>query len=797
MTIGAAEERLTSPATDGRGVARARRRLMSRADLAIGAGLAAATLAVSLYFAPRGFYQGFVDMGHDGYQLRQVLDLGSGGVIFKDTFDQYGPLGGYLNTFGFLAFGRRLLAIKYFLCVWYAFIAATLYAIARRWLAPGLAAFSTIVWLGLAPFYQHGIMISAHVYILLFQALATLIALRTPRLDPLPFAVVGVLAGLCAAAKTSMGVSFVASIGLYLLFRVALDRDEWLRVAKAMAALGIGFAAVLGVMLVFLWANGALHDWYLQTVVFPRQFYLDYAQPTIEPTGLVARLMPRMLVNFASVQAEQAFYWWIVRAVVVATVIARLVHRRVDNDFLLIGCITALLWLGVFASLNFMHQWWTISLSIAAFVVCVRAAVEWFVREERVRSWSTAAVVILIIGSGLIDRANATAFRASALTDAIVEPPMFRGIRTDATTRRAFEAMSQAVERYRAHHPGARLVTIDEADGWWTGVNESLPFLSFFEGNTHPHPVYWSLPILITKTYPDYSDALWADVKADHPLIVEQHQGWYTPRRIPGYRVLAAAQNERGNWYLYAPEHADSAPHGEVSSYMARDGKTESGFAEDDRVPQLAMRLSSNVEAAWRGRVADSPKSDDGAELPGVFPLRIHDRELGNVGGPVNVYTWPADLRIASIEHAVEPLSTEPPIRDEIVRELKPGVWTVDGYAPSQYSYLLKFRETPIEPGWYLVVRGEVLEGGFTIGFIQGLLWTAYVNVTRPGLFEVVLQVQEPGEYALTVANCLEATWWQRGWRYKLRSRLGLGAVGPNRFTVTAAGWIHSAGRAN
>src|SRR5919198_1792451 len=116
----------------------------SRVDVFFAAGLAAITLAVGLFFAPRGVDYGFVDMGHDGYQLRQVLDLNRGGVIFRDTFDQYGPLNGYLNAVGFVAFGRRLLAMKYFVCGWYALSAIALFMIARHWLDRPLAAFSVI-----------------------------------------------------------------------------------------------------------------------------------------------------------------------------------------------------------------------------------------------------------------------------------------------------------------------------------------------------------------------------------------------------------------------------------------------------------------------------------------------------------------------------------------------------------------------------------------------------------------------------------------------------------------------------
>src|SRR5437773_143334 len=225
-------------------------------DLAIAGALGVVVLAVSVYFAPRGFHLGFVDMGHDGYQLRQMLDLSEGAVIFRDTFDQYGPLTGYLNTAGFLALGRRLLAVKYFLAGWYALIGGLLFMMARRWLSRSLAAFSVILWLGLAPFYQHGIMISAHVYVLFFQTVATLIALRAPHLAPRRYAVVGVLAGLSAASKMSMGVAFLAAIILYLLLRMLVERGDWRPAAKAAVAVSLGFAIVLGIALALLWANG-------------------------------------------------------------------------------------------------------------------------------------------------------------------------------------------------------------------------------------------------------------------------------------------------------------------------------------------------------------------------------------------------------------------------------------------------------------------------------------------------------------------------------------------------------------
>ena len=47
---------------------------VSRIDAVLPTALAADTLAIGLYFTTRGFQSGFVDMAHDGYQLRQAID---------------------------------------------------------------------------------------------------------------------------------------------------------------------------------------------------------------------------------------------------------------------------------------------------------------------------------------------------------------------------------------------------------------------------------------------------------------------------------------------------------------------------------------------------------------------------------------------------------------------------------------------------------------------------------------------------------------------------------------------------
>jgi hypothetical protein len=171
----------------------------------------------------------------------------------------------------------------------------------------------------------------------------------------------------------------------------------------------------------------------------------------------------------------------------------------------------------------------------------------------------------------------------------------------------------------------------------------------------------------------------------------------------------------------------------------------------------------------------------------------LTDWERPTAASRARMYTWPPDLPVADIGGAIEPVSSPVVARADIVRDLGDGAWAVDGYAPQQYSYLVQFSDAPVAAGAYLVVRGELEEGGFTVGLLQRDHWSGSINVTQPGIFEAVLRTPTSDRYALVVANCLDTSWWQRGWRYRLRSWLGRGKVGPNRFRIATVGWIQPA----
>lgn len=529
---------------------------VSKFDLVLAAVLAAVTVSCVSYFAPRGFNSGFVDMAHDGYQLRQALDLANGGVIFRDTFDQYGPLTSYLNLIGFNALGERLLAIKYFLALWYGLTAVAMLVLARQFLGRTLSVVAVVLWLLTAPFFQHGVMISPHGYALLFQAIALILLLREygrPRLTATLF-VIGVLCGVCWLLKQSLGSLFYLAIVGFVVTMAWLEAVRWRTTVLRIGVLAAGMAAVILPALGWLAWQGALDDWYRQTVVFPRTFYLT----TVDASGWS---LPLMLRDFVLAQLGAERLWLVLRAIVFVGAAVEMIRRGPkDIRLVLAAWVTGFLWLAAFPSANYMHQWWTMSPTIAAALFVLHRGFGRLSRIPRLPlsrlapDLATVGVLVLLAWLPIEARLGDAAARDLSLSAIITEPPSLRGIHSDPVTRDALAEMYRFASAYRERHPGAAIVSIDASDGYRTGVAHTLPVLSFFRDNVHPHPVYWSLPALSTSVYPGYASAVSEFIQEHRPLIVDfrkNPEAW--SRDVAGYRLASSAMLPAGRLSLYEP----------------------------------------------------------------------------------------------------------------------------------------------------------------------------------------------------------------------------------------------------
>ena len=770
---------------------------IARQDVLYKVTLAALTLAVAAYFAPRGFRAGFTDVAHDGYQLRQILDLDAGGTIFKDTFDQYGPLSGYVNLAGFRMFGRNLLAAKYAISVWYAATAVLLYVLARSLLTPGLAAVSVLVWLGLAPFYGHGVMISPHAYVLFLQTAATLAILwfaQGGRRGWLAFA--GLCCGLCWALKTSLGLLFAAGVTTYFVVRVLTRKSSVLDGVIALSVfLGAGVAVVAGT-LGLLALGGALHDWYLQTIVFPKQFYLDQVGPGGGGFSSIGVFMREFIaLNFDISYVPVAVYWHLMRFGLIAAVVVLWRRQRPIPELLLLtACLLPLLWLGAFPSANFMHQWWLTSLGIAPFVYCADVAVgqidmRWFAGRYRRLEWvATGLMIGLIFSSGFVERARSARERAATLTETIDVPPVLKGIRTDKNTLTAFRILYAAISNYKQHHPSARIVSRDHCQGYNGCVPESLLMLSFLEDNRHDHPVYWPMPVLTTTIYPEYRRLFARDLERTQPLVVDS----WDPRGVGNdppntafdrYELLVGAQTDWNYWYLFAPTHGSAASHGEVHVQLGpppqpRVAATEQGAApREETVPDEPLLPVATVALA--------------AIPPPPPKLVKRDRTVVVEGEPIvrRLETWPEDAEVTRLSPTFDPVDPSSAGRADIVT-FRRRRWVVRGTAEDRFSYLMYFKERTVRDGEYFLATGELHEGGLSFGLQIDEEWIGLAHVTTRGPFAVVLK-PDAGRYHLVLANNITTKRDDLYREYGVFAvwKILTGALLPTSFEIDRAGW--------
>jgi hypothetical protein len=334
------------------------------------------------------------------------------------------------------------------------------------------------------------------------------------------------------------------------------------------------------------------------------------------------------------------------------------------------------------------------------------------------------------------------------LSSAIEQPYVLSGIRTDPVTATSLGLLYQAMTTYRKHHPGALIASVDDADGFSGRVSESLPLLSFFPDNPHPFPVYWNLPVLSSAVYPEYRARFDRFVAAERPLIVDSRRTGFGPRPIPAYYLLAAAPSPAGNWFVYAPEHADSAAHGELAATF-------------DLPPPIVEYFT--VPSMGGGR-----------------PV------------PARVAVWPAlaSRWLAAVPWTQTGIIGEPLYRNPVLKWSADQL-AVDGPVDAPYSYLLRTRERPLRTGQYFYATGVLKTGGITVGLLADDRWVGSVNVQQPGAFAIVVAAPRDGTYSLVLANCVSPTWRQRFERERaLPAFTGwLRGTLTNAFRIETAGW--------
>lgn len=256
-----------------------------RTDMMICILLALVTAAVSCFFSLYG-----CDPHHDGVMFEAALKVARGGLLFRDTFTQYGALAVWYDALFIRLFGETMASIQLAACVGLGACAAVVYTITKKVTERPLAALTAFMVLGLNYIYFWHSHPWSSVPAMFFQLLACELAMQE-HLDGKGWKLV--LAGACGACgawcRLPVGLlTFMAGIVGLVLVQV-IRRDKAAVFAKKLALYVGGFAAALGLLLLPILLTGTFDAWYGMVIVGTSNFAAE-TNTAGASTGFVVRL---------------------------------------------------------------------------------------------------------------------------------------------------------------------------------------------------------------------------------------------------------------------------------------------------------------------------------------------------------------------------------------------------------------------------------------------------------------------------------------------------------------------------
>jgi hypothetical protein len=231
-------------------------------DIAIISFLFFLTFSVAGYFSTLG-----IDPHHDGIMFKPAIDFAEGKILFKESFTQYGALTTILQGVSLILFGKYLIVIKLLTALFYSLIATLLYLIWKNVIPKYLALISCLIWLLLAPYFVWPFLAWSSVYALFFQMLSLyLLILFIKKSKKYLLFMSGFSAALCFWCRQPVGIFLICAITIFIIVYCQYKRD-YLK-SKIITIVSPMFGAIVCTSLFIFWLliNGAIYDWYLQSI---------------------------------------------------------------------------------------------------------------------------------------------------------------------------------------------------------------------------------------------------------------------------------------------------------------------------------------------------------------------------------------------------------------------------------------------------------------------------------------------------------------------------------------------------
>lgn len=237
----------------------------------------AVAVACGLVFAIElvPFARLWFDEHHDGLMLKNALDVYSGQIPYRDSYNQYGFLPSVLEALLMGVLGRTLLTVKLAAVIALAFSAGLLVLAFRRAMPLIAAVGAVVIWMAAQPEVSSSTLVFLpwpSYFALAFIAAATLCHLRSFETER---RVVAWAAASGAAAVAAMCCRF--SVGALLVVALMVSYlTRWTygnRAARAALAFAGSVVVLAGVVAGIMLGLGALRPMIEQTIVQPEAYF--------------------------------------------------------------------------------------------------------------------------------------------------------------------------------------------------------------------------------------------------------------------------------------------------------------------------------------------------------------------------------------------------------------------------------------------------------------------------------------------------------------------------------------------
>lgn len=477
-----------------------------------------------------------VDHRHDGYMYKPAVDFIHGAMVHRDSFQQYGPLSNIFASLALLLFGEKLIVLRFYVAAIYALISFFLFFVFLEILPLWFAFFSVLIYIFISPHAFVGLEPNpVHDAILLSLIMVLMLSrfLKTGKKKFLFWG--GLVTGLIWGVRNTMGMYVFLGILLFLFLEPFLEEKIYITtlikdIFVKVVLFVFGFFVSVFSIILWLYCNNALSDWYLQTVILPQKMF-----------SLSGALSYFNLWYWIAINRIMQSLWFFPMMGVSGMVAAVKGFQEKNKGLLLVSIFSVFCWPNAMPNGCPAHQWWAMTVGVGLFVYMLW---EFAGKGKTIIGNICVVLVVIFAVSGYVrDSFSILVNKISREIYDIEKPILLKGMKTDRENIKWITGLGSVLEEIRRKFPTIKLVSF--------GNYIQIPLVLCYIDHNINFPLWIEWPALDT-VYPHYITQRNEYIKREMPLLITDNEANIAegnPYYLTGYKPY-----KFGIYVLFVPE---------------------------------------------------------------------------------------------------------------------------------------------------------------------------------------------------------------------------------------------------